>query len=93
MVIPKSVVHSNYVCALLSPKPITCVLIYPIIQYQNFRIFYKINIIDCNKRDEKYIFRGLEEVQTSVQVLSICETFSVIAWSLAYDALRTQYYI
>jgi hypothetical protein len=92
MVIPKSVDNSNYVCELLSPKPISCVLIFPIIEYQEFRCFGKINIIDCNKRNEMHRFRGLEELQTSVQLLSICETFSVIVWSLGYDALCTHYY-
>jgi hypothetical protein len=78
MVISKSVDDSNYVCELLNSKPINCVLIFPIIEYQDFRSFDTINIIDCNKRNEMLRFRGLEELQTSVQVLSICETFSVI---------------
>jgi hypothetical protein len=91
MLIHKSVDDSNYVCELLSPKPVTCVLIYPIIEYEDFRSFDTINKIDCNKRDETHRSRGLEELQISVQVLSICETFSVIVWSLGYDALRTQY--
>jgi len=93
MVIPKSMDDSNYVCELLSPKPITCVLIFSIIEYQDIRSFDTINIIDCNKRDETHRSRGLEELQTSAQVLSICETFSVIEWSLGYDALCTQYYL
>jgi hypothetical protein len=63
MVIPKSVDDSNYVGELLSPKSITCVLIYPIIEYQYFRIFDTMNIIDCNKRDETHISCGLEELQ------------------------------
>jgi hypothetical protein len=90
MAIPKSVDDSNYMCALLSPKPITCVWIYPIMEYQDFRSYDTINIIDCNKKDETYRSCGLEELQTAVQILSICETFSVILWSLVYHALRTQ---
>jgi hypothetical protein len=50
MVIPKSVDDINYMCGLLSPYPITCVLTYSIIESQYFRIF-DTRIIDCNKRD------------------------------------------
>jgi hypothetical protein len=93
MLFAKSVDDSNYVCELLSPKPITYVFIYPVIEYQDFRSSDAINIIDCNKRDETHRSRGLEEIQTSVHVSSICETFSVIVWLLGYGALRTQYYL